>query len=430
MRTNMIVLSSPELIRKAFATDKYGRICNDRPDSFLQRYWLSESLLLMHYCETLFKARKTFHTGLHLYGDGVPKFENRVRGEIERLIERIRQTEGIDFDPGPILERSLGNLVSILAVGEPMSDDDAKIAWDFINVSNHVLNPTVEFFMYNFPFLRFIPGSKYKQFYKELLEKTDVVVDRYVRPYQRTYQPGVERGIIDAFIKIQKEEQEKGQAWFSDNQIISLMLSVIGGALITTISALLSIVLAIINNVPCEERIYEEIIRVVGKNRLPSLNDKTKMPYTEAVIMEALRLANVIPIIMPHNFLEECEFEGYKIPKDTRILANLWVVNRDPSIWGDPEVFRPERFLDADGNLLPPEHKLRQAWLLFGAGRRNCVGEVMARSRMFLYVASLIQAFRFLPPKQIRLVELNPRNFSSTISMRPPTYHCRAEERA
>ena len=125
---------------------------------------------------------------------------------------------------------------------------------------------------------------------------------------------------------------------------------------------------------------------MIGLERCPAINDKAKMPYTEAAIMESLRLANIIPIIMPHNCLEECVFEGFRIPKDTRILVNLWSVNRDKTLWDEPEVFRPERFLDDDGNLLPPEHKTRQAWLLFGVGRRNCVGEVMARTRMFLYV--------------------------------------------
>ena len=193
---------------------------------------------------------------------------------------------------------------------------------------------------------------------------------------------------------------------------------------------MLSILLALVNNTECQEKIFQEIMSVVGQKSYPTVNDKTKMPYTEAVIMESLRVANIIPIIMPHNCMNECEFEGYTIPKDTRILANLWTINRDQTIWGDPEVFRPQRFLDDDGNLLPPEHKLRQAWLLFGVGRRNCVGEVMARTRMFLYVTSLIQKFSFLPPSDSKLVNLDAREFSSAFTARPPTYTCRAHIRA
>ena len=430
MRTNMVVLSSPELIRKAFASEKYGKIFNDRPESFIGKYCSNNysGMIVGRYGETLFKMRKVFHTALHLYGDGVPKFENAVKSEIENLIQKIRNLEGKDFDPSPVFERSLGNLVSILVCGETMSDSDAKIIWDFVNASNESLNPTVEFFLFNLPFLRFIPG-KYRRIYHTLLKTNEALCERYLRKYQGTYEPGVERGLVDAFIKLQREAKEKGATWFDDDQMKGMINAAIGGSLITTISALTSIFLAFINNVSCTEKIYQEIVTVVGKSRLPNLNDKAKMPYTEAAIMECLRLANIVPIIMPHNCLEDCEFEGYQIPKDTRILAHLWYVNRDPSIWGDPDVFRPERFLDANGNLLPPENKIRQAWLLFGVGRRNCVGEVMARSRMFLYVTSLIQKFKFLPPKKSRLVQLDARNFSSAITVRPPPYICRAEVR-
>ena len=430
MRTNMVVLSSPDLIRKAFASDRYGKIFNDRPDSFIGKYCSDNysSMIVAPYGQTLFKLRKIFHKALHIYGDGVPKFENTVKTEIENLIKKIKGFEGEDFDPMSVFERSLGNLVSILVCGEPMSDDDVGIVWSFINVDNEALNPTVEFFLFNLPFLRFIPG-KYKRIYHSLLQKKEKLMERYLRKYQKTYIPGIERGLVDAFIKIQKEEVNQGSLWFDDNQLKGMVGAAVGASLLTTISALSSIFLALINNVPCAERIYQEIVSVIGTDRLPTLNDKANMPYTEAAMMECLRVANIVPIIMPHNCMEDCVFEGYNISKDTRILANLWTVNRDPSVWGDPEVFRPERFLDGSGKLLPPEHKLRQAWLLFGVGRRNCVGEVMARSRMFLYMTSLIQTFKFLPPKWSELVSLDARNFSSAIVPRPPPYKLRAVSR-
>ena len=430
MRTNMVVLSSPELIRKAFASEKYGKIFNDRPESFLGKYYFRNYLgiLVARYGETLFKMRKVFHSALHLYGDGIPKYEKAVQSELETLIQRINNFEGDDFDPSPVFERSLGNLVSILVCGETMSDGDAIVVWDFIRISNESLNPTVEFFLFNFPFLRFIPG-KYRRIYRTLLKTNEAIFERYLYKYQETYEPGLERGLVDAFIKLQRETKEQGATWFDDDQMKGMVNIAIGASLNTTIAAMTSILLAFINNISCTEKIYQEIVSVVGKNRLPNLNDKVKMQYTEAAIMECLRLASIIPILVPHSCMDDCTFEGFKILKDTRILANLWSVNQDPNIWGDPDVFRPERFLDADGNLLPPENKLRQALLHFGVGRRNCLGEVMAKSRLFLYVTSLIQYFKFLPPKKSRLVQFDARNFPSAITVRPPPYTCRAESR-
>ena len=430
MKTNMVVLSSPDLIRKAFGSEKYGAIFNDRPESFTGKYLSNNysGMLVSRYNKLLFKQRKLFHTALHLYGDGVPKFETTVKTEITRLIERIKSFDSDDFDPSPIFERSLGNLVSILVCGEPMSDGDVRLVWDFIRSLNEYLNPTVEFFLFNLPFLRFLPG-KYKRIYQTVLKRQEAILDRYLYGYQETYIPGVTRGLVDAFIKIQREEREQGTSWFDENIMKGMVLAAIAASLITTISAMTSIFLCLINNITCMEKIHDEIMSVIGTDRLPVLNDKTKMPYTEAAIMECLRITNIIPIIMPHNCMEDCKFEGYDIKKDTRIIANLWTVNRDPSVWGDPDVFRPERFLDSDGDLLPPESKVRQAWLLFGVGRRNCVGEVMARSRMFLYVTSLIQKFKFLPPKHSKAVSVDATCFSSNLAAMPPPYKCIAVPR-
>ena len=238
LRTNMVVLSSPELIRKAFSSEKYDKILNDRPESFLGKYIMRNysSMIVARYDETLFKARKTFHRALHLYGDGFPKFENTVMGEIDNLIVHLKSYKDNDFDPAPVFERSLGNLVSILVAGEPMSGYDETIIWDFVKVSTESLNPAVEFLLFNFPILRYIP-CRYRDIYLDLDKKTNALIERYLTQYKTTYKPGLERGIIDGFLRIQREEMKRGSTWLNDDWVIGLLTAAIGGALLTTISA-------------------------------------------------------------------------------------------------------------------------------------------------------------------------------------------------
>ena len=249
LQTNMVVLSSPELIRKAFNSDEYGKILNDRPESFLGKYTMRNhsSMIVARYNEILFKARKTFHTALHLYGDGVPKFETTVRSELDNLLGKLRSFEGKDFDPAPVFEQSLGNLVSILVTGEPMSGNDERIIWDFVKVSTESLNPTVEFLLYNFPILRYIP-CRYRDIYLDLEKKSDALIEMYFTRYKTSYKAEMERGIIDVFLKIQREDMSKGSTWLNDDWAIGLVTAAIGGALLTTISALLSILLSLVNN--------------------------------------------------------------------------------------------------------------------------------------------------------------------------------------
>ncbi|KAF4524067.1 hypothetical protein B566_EDAN013015 [Ephemera danica] len=71
-------------------------------------------------------------------------------------------------------------------------------------------------------------------------------------------------------------------------------------------------------------------------------------------------------------------------------MLNLYSGNMDPKIWGDPENFRPERFITDDGSYQRNEHLLS-----FGAGSRACMGETLARYSIMLYLAALVQRYQF-----------------------------------
>ncbi len=83
---------------------------------------------------------------------------------------------------------------------------------------------------------------------------------------------------------------------------------------------------------------------------------------------------------------------GYDIPKDTLLVGNVYQVHRSPKEWPDPEVFNPQRFLNAEG-----QFETRAGWLPFSTGKRVCVGETVAKTDMLLCIAELFQRFTFLP---------------------------------
>ena len=87
------------------------------------------------------------------------------------------------------------------------------------------------------------------------------------------------------------------------------------------------------------------------------------MPYLEATVMETLRFANLVPFSAPHSNNRDVSFRGYVIPKGAFILPNMETVLHDPAEWGDPENFRPERFIGPDGKLQRPD-----AYIPFGNG--------------------------------------------------------------
>ena len=113
-----------------------------------------------------------------------------------------------------------------------------------------------------------------------------------------------------------------------------------------------------------QDKVQAEIDDVIGADRLPSLQDRTRMPYTEAVTLEISRMASIVPFAVPHRCTETFTLRGYTIPANTLCLSNIYAVHMDPNNFPQPEVFRPERFLSEDGR------KIRKSDFLipFGIG--------------------------------------------------------------
>ncbi|KAK8744995.1 hypothetical protein OTU49_000394 [Cherax quadricarinatus] len=137
-------------------------------------------------------------------------------------------------------------------------------------------------------------------------------------------------------------------------------------------------------------KMQQELDSVVGNVRLPSMNDRTKLVYTDATQTEVFRYRGSAPLTVPHKALRDTKLQGFRIQAGTVVLNNLYSVHMDPGYWGDPETFRPERFINHDGSFRKDERVIP-----FGKGRRSCLGESLARMTTFLLFSSLMQHFTF-----------------------------------
>lgn len=132
-------------------------------------------------------------------------------------------------------------------------------------------------------------------------------------------------------------------------------------------------------------KMQAEIDDVVGHGRLPTLDDRIKLSYIEATLRKSLRIDTLVPSGMPHVALHDTTLRGYDIPKGTLLMLGLTDIHNQRDVWGDPEVFRPERFFDSNGRL----SLAKDVSVPFGAGKRLCAGETFARNTMSLVVAAL-----------------------------------------
>ncbi|XP_035664823.1 cytochrome P450 2D6-like [Branchiostoma floridae] len=107
-----------------------------------------------------------------------------------------------------------------------------------------------------------------------------------------------------------------------------------------------------------------------------------------------MRIRTLVPIAA-HATAEDVKVQGYDIPKGTQVLVNLHSLHMDPVYWPDPDRFDPERFLDAEGNVVNKP----QSFMPFAGGRRVCPGEQLARMELFLFFSTLLQSFTFITPE-------------------------------
>jgi len=142
----------------------------------------------------------------------------------------------------------------------------------------------------------------------------------------------------------------------------------------------------------CQSKLFEEITNVTSNARCSTLKDRPNMPYVEAFLAETLRRSSVVPQGVAHRAMKDVEVEGYMIPKDTVIFADIYNIHHNNRIWGDPWVFRPERFLSSDGKTFVRHDAL----IPFSIGRRHCLGETLARDTLFLFITNTVQRYQIV----------------------------------
>lgn len=154
----------------------------------------------------------------------------------------------------------------------------------------------------------------------------------------------------------------------------------------TTTGTLTSFLLAMIMFPDIQRKCQEEIDRVVGTGRLPTFEDRDNLPYVDAMLKELFRWNTVAPFGAAHIASEELTCDGYTIPKGSVLIATAWSMCHDPSVYPDPTVFDPNRFLGPDKEADPCD-------LIFGFGRRVCPGRFFADASLFLDIVTILSLF-------------------------------------
>jgi len=152
-------------------------------------------------------------------------------------------------------------------------------------------------------------------------------------------------------------------------------------------------ILYMLHHPDVQEKMQTELDRVVGHDRYPSLQDESALVYTGAVLQEIHRCGSIVHLGLPHRAAVDIKVsEQYTIPRESVIFANILQAMRNPGVFEEPELFNPDRFLDADGKLINSRDVIP-----FLVGKRVCLGQSLAEKEFFLFFTQLLQTFTFHP---------------------------------
>ncbi|XP_061568788.1 cytochrome P450 2K1-like, partial [Cololabis saira] len=256
--------------------------------------------------------------------------------------------------------------------------------------------------LYNL-FPRLFRWIKARQVVLKNVENTVKDVKDLIQSLKEMLNRQLYRGLVDCFL-IQKQRQEDSctvNTHFNEENLIFTVANLFSAGTNTTATTLRWGLLLMAKYPHIQDKVQEELARVIGGRKV-RVDDRRNLPFTDAVIHETQRLANIVPMSLLHKTSRDVAFHGHFIKEGTTVLPLLSSVLYDESEWETPHVFNPSHFLDKQGPFIR-----RDAILAFSAGRRVCLGESLAKMELFLFFTSLLQHFRFTPPPGVSEDELD-----------------------
>ncbi|PON54235.1 Cytochrome P450, E-class, group I [Parasponia andersonii] len=240
------------------------------------------------------------------------------------------------------------------------------------------------------PLFKSVLSGRYEKSLIAVQKKRDIFMqslieeNRMISGSENSLPKDHKKNMIEVLLSLQESDPE----YYTDEIIRGLMLALFSAGTDTSAGIMEWAMSLMLNHPQVLEKARNELDHNIGHDRLVEESDLAKLPYLHCIIKETLRLYPV-GALLPHESSEECMVSGFRIPRGTMLLVNLWAIQHDPKIWDEPTRFNPERFKEGEG--------VREGFRLipFGSGRRGCPGESLAVRMIALTLASLIQCFEW-----------------------------------
>lgn len=388
--TPFLVLNDVDSIREALhhrAVDFAGRPC-----------MYSISLMSRNNCDIVFGDytpgwrlhRRATAAALHksVRGNGCESMSAKITREAKSLNDLLMKKAGPVCDIEDELNLAIINIISQLtfATRYTLDDPEYRALVDSNQKFSSLLKPGDPVDV--FPALLKIFPSKKLRLVQELIDSRDAILQKKYEEHLATFDPSNIRDITDTMIATMKESKDQnGNDVFSADHVVMATWDMFLGGYEATYKTIKWAIAYLIHHPEVQDKIQLEMQEAIGSD-LPTWEDRSKLPYLEATVLETLRHSSMSSMNGPRRTTCDTHVKGYDVPKDTTVFCNLWWVHHDPKNWKDPLSFRPEHFLNEDGRVFVPK-----TFLAFSLGSRACIGSQLALMQLILLLGGLLQRF-------------------------------------
>ncbi|KAK6170816.1 hypothetical protein SNE40_019118 [Patella caerulea] len=393
-----VVINGKDLIKEAFVGR--GDDFSGRPRFYSNTILGEETMSFGVFDERTISHKKMAANKLLEFASARKNpIEDIVDYEAKIAVTEFAQLKGKPFYPKDIIYSGVGSVIFQICYGKHTNirEEDSYFK-DFILSSSEFSefvgtgNPVDVM-----PWMRFIMPWKVTKFV-ELVTSFKAIRNKKIEENLESFCPSNIRHLTDGIIAAANEHEADPNSTLSRERIYSTIDDIMGAGF-ETVSTLLNWAILLLTAYPkAQEMVHAEIDNVLGK-RPPRLQDKAKMPYCMATVHEVLRFSNIAPLAIPHAATKDTELSGYTIRRGTIIIPNMHSISHDKDIWGDPFNFRPDRFLDSEGQL---DQTTTERFNVFSLGRRKCLGEFLARMEIFLFLTGIFQNCKFTKPANVK----------------------------
>ena len=416
-----VIISHPDLLQEAFG----------RPE--LADRWVSEIMDILSSQKDLVLAP---------YGDRwrqMQRFANRellsarnldnvrerhIEGIVNGLVdEMVAMGEAGELVSPPVMVARSNSEMMFRAVfgrDEDGAEDFAQLRGALLEHVNWVFaHATATNLADYIPWMRFLPSNALKDAVRQS-EIGTAIMDSLVEGARN--RPGLDLSAPTCLVEVMLAQEEKGE--IESDMINDLCMDLLIAGTDTSAQTVNWTLLLLANRPEVQAKVHEELDRVIGPGSVPTVDDRTRLPYTFACVAESMRYRTIGPLAVPHQATRDTEVAGYLVPAGAQVLGNIYSIHHDPRFWDSPDDFIPERFLpQADGS--PAAALTGNAFIPFGTGHRRCPGRRFAETAVWLHLTRMLHRLRFETPADEALSEAEV--FGLAIS--PEPYVLRVERR-